>query len=82
VEAIEDWNVLRPLHATPGGDSPPSGDDMIGFSSGMREVQKKIGVAASGEVTVLIEGETGTGKDLSRRNRTANWYSLRTKRRC
>ena len=30
----------------------------------MREVQKKIGVATSGEVTVLIEGETGTGKEL------------------
>ena len=30
----------------------------------MREVQKKIGIATSGEVTVLIEGETGTGKEL------------------
>jgi DNA-binding NtrC family response regulator len=30
----------------------------------MREVQKRIGIAASGEVTVLIEGETGTGKEL------------------
>jgi transcriptional regulator with GAF, ATPase, and Fis domain len=30
----------------------------------MREVQKRIGIAASGELTVLIEGETGTGKEL------------------
>jgi transcriptional regulator with GAF, ATPase, and Fis domain len=30
----------------------------------MRDVQKKIGVAASGNITVLIEGETGTGKEL------------------
>jgi two-component system NtrC family response regulator len=30
----------------------------------MRDVQKKIGVATSGEVTVLVEGETGTGKEL------------------
>ena len=30
----------------------------------MREVQKRIGIAASGEVTILIEGETGTGKEL------------------
>jgi DNA-binding NtrC family response regulator len=56
--------ALKNPQSTPGGDSPPSGDELIGFSSGMREVQKKIGVAASGEVTVLIEGETGTGKEL------------------
>jgi len=56
--------ALKNPQSAPGGDSPPSGDVLIGFSSGMREVQKKIGVAASGEVTVLIEGETGTGKEL------------------
>jgi transcriptional regulator with GAF, ATPase, and Fis domain len=43
---------------------PPCDDDLIGFSPSMREVQKKIGVATSGEVTVLVEGETGTGKEL------------------
>ena len=46
------------------GDLPPFDDDLIGFSTSMREVQKKIGVATSGEVTVLVEGETGTGKEL------------------
>ena len=56
--------ALKRPQITPGGDSPLSNDDLIGFSSGMREVQKRIGVAASGEVTVLIEGETGTGKEL------------------
>jgi DNA-binding NtrC family response regulator len=56
--------VLKNPQMTLGGSSPPSGDELLGFSSGMREVQKKIGVAASGEVTVLIEGETGTGKEL------------------
>ena len=56
--------ALKRPQITPGGDSPVSDDDLIGFSSGMREVQKRIGVAASGEVTVLIEGETGTGKEL------------------
>ena len=30
----------------------------------MREIYKLIGVMASNTVTVLIEGETGTGKDL------------------
>jgi DNA-binding NtrC family response regulator len=56
--------ALKRPQITPGGDSPLSNDDLIGFSPGMREVQKRIGVAASGEVTVLIEGETGTGKEL------------------
>jgi DNA-binding NtrC family response regulator len=56
--------ALKNPQITPDGDSPPSVDDLIGFSPGMREVQKKIGVAASGEVMVLIEGETGTGKEL------------------
>jgi two-component system NtrC family response regulator len=39
-------------------------EGLIGFSTGMREVQKRIGVAASGDITVLIQGETGTGKEL------------------
>jgi DNA-binding NtrC family response regulator len=38
--------------------------ELIGFSAGMRDVQKRIGVAASGDITVLIQGETGTGKEL------------------
>jgi two-component system NtrC family response regulator len=59
-------------------DAPSFADDLIGFSLGMREVQKKIGVAASGEVTVLIEGETGTGKELVAR--AIHRYSDRGKR--
>jgi DNA-binding NtrC family response regulator len=56
--------ALQKPTITRSGDLPPSDDDLIGFSPSMREVQKKIGVASSGEVTVLIEGETGTGKEL------------------
>src|SRR6266404_656285 len=33
--------ALKNTQITPGGDVPPSGDDMIGFSLGMREVQKR-----------------------------------------
>ena len=40
------------------------GHRLVGKSSQMREVYKLIGVMASNTVTVLIEGETGTGKDL------------------
>jgi transcriptional regulator with GAF, ATPase, and Fis domain len=40
---------------TRGGEASTPGDELIGFSSDMREVQKKIGIAASGDLTVLIE---------------------------
>jgi DNA-binding NtrC family response regulator len=56
--------ALQKPSITPSSDLPKSEDEMIGFSPSMREVQKRIGVAASGEVSVLIEGETGTGKEL------------------
>ena len=56
--------ALKKPEITRSSDSLSTDDELIGFSSGMREVQKKIGVASSGEVTVLVEGETGTGKEL------------------
>jgi two-component system NtrC family response regulator len=56
--------ALKKSPIAPAGEFFSSGDDLIGFSPGMREVQKRIGIAASGEVAVLIEGETGTGKEL------------------
>jgi two-component system NtrC family response regulator len=37
---------------------------LIGASEGMRRVQKTIGMAADSDATVLILGETGTGKEL------------------
>ena len=37
---------------------------LIGVSEGIRRVQKTIGMAADSESTVLILGETGTGKEL------------------
>jgi DNA-binding NtrC family response regulator len=52
--------ALKKSQIAPGGDLPPSGGGLVGFSPGMREVQKRIGIAASGKV----EGETGTGKEL------------------
>ncbi|WP_024508564.1 sigma-54 dependent transcriptional regulator [Bradyrhizobium sp. ARR65] len=39
-------------------------DALIGLSEGMRRVQKQIGLAADSQSTVLILGETGTGKEL------------------
>ncbi len=41
-----------------------SGHRLVGKSSQMREIYKLIGIMASNAMTVLIEGETGSGKDL------------------
>ncbi|MBI5287315.1 MAG: sigma-54-dependent Fis family transcriptional regulator [Deltaproteobacteria bacterium] len=38
--------------------------NIIGKSKGMKEIFKTIGVVSEGKATVLIEGETGTGKEL------------------
>ena len=40
------------------------GDRIIGKSMAMLEIYKKIGQVAESDVTVLIRGETGTGKEL------------------
>jgi DNA-binding NtrC family response regulator len=39
-------------------------DEFVGSSAPMREVQKKIGMLADSDATVLITGETGTGKEV------------------
>lgn len=42
----------------------PAQDELIGSSEAMRTVQKTIGMLADSNATVLITGETGTGKEL------------------
>jgi len=39
-------------------------DELVGLSAPMREVQKTIGLLADSDTTVLITGETGTGKEV------------------
>jgi two-component system NtrC family response regulator len=39
-------------------------EELIGSSEAMRAIQKTIGMVADGETTVLVTGETGTGKEL------------------
>ena len=46
------------------GSEAVEGDSIIGRSAGMQEVYKEIGRVAAKPVTVLIRGETGTGKEL------------------
>jgi DNA-binding NtrC family response regulator len=50
----------RAVQSAPEGNT----DTLIGSSEAMRSVQKMIGLAADSNATVLILGETGTGKEL------------------
>src|SRR5713226_4247524 len=51
-----------PPRNVPDADGFP--ETLIGSSPGMREVQKTIGLVADSDATVLITGETGTGKEV------------------
>ena len=65
--AFRTQSVRSTLPVETTGESPTTqidGHRLVGKSSQMREIYKLIGVMASNTVTVLIEGETGTGKDL------------------
>ena len=53
-----------PVEAADESPTDQSGHRLVGKSSQMREIYKLIGIMASNTMTVLIEGETGTGKDL------------------
>lgn len=44
--------------------SEPQGGELIGRSAAMREVQKAIGRLVDSDASVLITGETGTGKEV------------------
>ena len=48
----------------PPSQSEATEGELIGSSEAMRTVQKRIGMLADSDATVLITGETGTGKEL------------------
>ena len=48
----------------PPSHSEATEGELIGSSEAMRKVQKTIGMLADSDATVLITGETGTGKEL------------------
>jgi len=49
-------------------EEPPSREpQLLGISEAMRDVQKRLGRAAGTNSTVLITGETGTGKEVAAR---------------
>jgi DNA-binding NtrC family response regulator len=48
-------------------DSPSASDEMIGSSPAFQAVVKRVAIVAPTDSTVLILGETGTGKELAAR---------------
>lgn len=61
---IEKKNVLRTAWAQSGAGVGEVEHKIIGNSSAMLEIRRMIKLCARTEVTVLLTGETGTGKDL------------------
>jgi formate hydrogenlyase transcriptional activator len=59
---VERFETIEPADA----DADPQQDfaEMVGGSPGLRRVQKNVEVVAPTDATVLILGETGTGKEL------------------
>ena len=56
---------MLPAATAPAAPSDPTREgDLIGSSAAMREVQKSIGLLADSDATVLLLGETGTGKEV------------------
>lgn len=64
--AFQAQSVRSTFPVQPAGKPPKGqrGPRLVGKSDQMREIYKLIGIMASNTMTVLIEGETGTGKDL------------------
>ena len=62
---IEHQNLLKRVSATSSSrDGSDPNDYIIGNSNAMQDVYKTIGRVARSESTVLVSGETGTGKEL------------------
>ena len=55
--------ALLPAEPVQAGE-PANPGEIVGTSAAIREVQKRIGLAAAADATVLILGETGSGKEL------------------
>jgi two-component system nitrogen regulation response regulator GlnG len=53
-----------PVAVSPSAPSANGGDTMLGQSEAMQRVFKAIGRVAAQDVTVLIQGDSGTGKEL------------------
>jgi DNA-binding NtrC family response regulator len=64
LSALLDWILPARTVIRPSPAAVVDGTELIGLSAPMREVQKTIGLLADSDATVLITGETGTGKEV------------------
>jgi two-component system NtrC family response regulator len=66
VQAVLDRALTQETAAAvpAGSKSDGDADELIGVSDTMRDVHKRIGLAAASDVPVLVLGETGTGKEM------------------
>lgn len=64
LDRLEEDRLQRESQPHLGEAPPPDSPALIGRSPAMIEIFKQVGRAARGRATVLIRGETGTGKEL------------------
>ena len=63
--ALAETNIVKlDVNQTQTKISTNSGITLIGKSDGIREVIKRIGLVSNSRVSILIKGETGTGKEV------------------
>src|SRR4051794_35048212 len=62
--AVEHRKLSRDGVLESSREAPKEGLSMVGYSPAMQRVYKLIGQVAASHVTVLVRGETGTGKEL------------------
>ena len=64
LDAIQEGLLTREYGGTRTSDSLPQSDQIVGASRAYRALLKQIEMVAPTDSTVLIQGETGTGKEL------------------
>lgn len=64
LDAIQDGLLTREYTGSPAEDSAQHSDEIVGASNALRALRKRIEMVAPTDSTVLIQGETGTGKEL------------------
>ena len=64
LDAIQESLLTREYAGSPGRASVPHSDEIVGGSTAYCTLLKRIEMVAPTDSTVLIQGETGTGKEL------------------